>query len=63
MLPLQGARIQSLFGELRFHMPHDVIKKLKKKSFNSFIILNQADQLPISHKNDFPLTPVSYIMI
>ena len=36
--------------------------KIKKKSFNSFIILNQADQLPISHKNDLPLTPVSYIM-
>ena len=29
LLPLQGAWVQSLFGELRSHMPHDMAKKIK----------------------------------
>ena len=38
-------------------------QKLKKKINSFIIILNQADRLPISHKNDLPLTPFSYVMI
>ena len=30
--PLEGARVQSLVGELRSHMPWGVAKKRKKKS-------------------------------
>ena len=30
-LPMQGPLVQSLVRELRFHMPHSVVKKKKKK--------------------------------
>ena len=32
MLPLQGAQVLFLVGELRSHMPHRVAKKKKKKT-------------------------------
>jgi len=31
-LSMQGARVQSLVGALRSHMPHHTAKKKKKKS-------------------------------
>ena len=32
MLPMQGAWVQSLVGELRSHMPHSMAKKLINKN-------------------------------
>ena len=33
VLPLQGAKVPSLDGELRSHMLHSTAKKLRKKIF------------------------------
>ena len=32
VLPLKGAQVQSLVGELRSHMCHGVAKKIKKQN-------------------------------
>ena len=36
VLPLQGAWVQSLAGELKAHMPHGMAKKKKKEYRKSF---------------------------
>ena len=51
MLPTQGTWVQSLVGELRSHIPHDVAKKKKKKERNDIVTQLPKNQVHMGNMN------------